>query len=53
MVLLASHKQWPQITVNKSNSNEKGWNIARITKIRQRDTKWADPVGKNGASRLA
>ena len=38
---------------NKYNNKEKAWNIARITKMWHKDTKWTNAAGKNGAHTLA
>ena len=38
---------------NKCNNKEKVWSIVEVTKVWQRDTKWANSIGKTGADRFA
>ena len=40
--------EWSQITITKAIAMKKKWNIVRITKMWQKDTKWAGAVEKNG-----
>ena len=35
-----------QVTMTENNNNEKVWSIAGVTKMRHRDRKWANAVGK-------